>query len=633
MIALVVRYRTAALVATQFALVCVSYVLAFLLRFEWFIPDAYIRTFIATLPWLILFRLSAFAYFRLHRGWWRYVGMRDLFALLKAVLISSLVFAALLVFTGYANGFPRSVLVLDAILTIGLVGGIRFTLRAVRESRRAGRPRRLRRVLIIGAGDAGELLLREMHNNPRLGYVPVGFLDDNELKSGFQIHGVDVLGPTPKLLAVLSTNPADEIIIAIPSATREQMQALVNRCLQTGLPFKIVPAIAGLSDGRIQVSQLRPVRVEDLLGREPVHLDEAQIRGDIGGRRVLITGAGGSIGSELARQIAAFAPSVITLVERSENALFLIEQELRRKHPQLSVRARICDVRDEGDLERIFRDARPELVYHAAAFKHVPMMESHLAHAVHNNVFGTLNVARLVNEHGAKFVLVSTDKAVAPSNVMGATKRLAEKLVLSLNGQRQNHCVIVRFGNVLGSNGSVVPLFKEQIAEGGPVTVTHPDATRYFMTIPEAVQLVLQAAALEEARNRIVMLEMGKPMRIVELARNLIRLSGMEPDVEVPIVFTGLRPGEKLHEQLTSETEETMATSSEKIRLVRTQAPSISAREIEVLWKAVTARDERAILRRLQELVPEYAPQASLMGGVREREDSGSGRELTRSAV
>ncbi|MGH7664859.1 MAG: polysaccharide biosynthesis protein [Gemmatimonadaceae bacterium] len=631
--AVLFRYRKVALAALQILLVCVSYALAFLLRFEWNFPEGYIGMFLATLPWLILFRLLAFAYFRLHRGWWRYVGMRDLVALVKAVTVSSLMFTAALVFLGhYGDGFPRSLVIIDAMLTVGLVGGVRFALRAARESRRPGRPKRTRRALIIGAGDAGELLLREMHNNPRLGYVPVGFLDDDKRKEGFQIHGVDVLGNTRRLSDVLTTTPADEIIIAIPSASRDEMQQLVNRCIETELPFKIVPAIAALSDGRVQVSQLRPVRVEDLLGREPVTLDADLIRADIAGRRVLITGAGGSIGSELARQIAGFSPACITLVERSENALYLVEQELRRRHPELDVRARICDVSDSADLDGAFRDARPQLVYHAAAFKHVPMMENHIRHAVFNNVFGTLHVARAAQGHGAKLVLISTDKAVAPCNVMGATKRLAERLVLSLNTNGDNHFVIVRFGNVLGSNGSVVPLFKEQIADGGPVTVTHPDATRYFMTIPEAVQLVLQAATLQEARNRIAMLEMGQPVKIVDLARNLIRLSGMEPDVEISIVYTGLRSGEKLHEQLTSDTEETLPTRSEKIRLVRTERPSVSARDLEVLQRAVEGRDDRAILRRLQELVPEYSPQTSLLGSVRDRGAESDKRELARTA-
>ncbi|HEU5478783.1 MAG TPA: nucleoside-diphosphate sugar epimerase/dehydratase, partial [Candidatus Tumulicola sp.] len=369
----------------------------------------------------------------------------------------------------------------------------------------------------------------------------------------------------------LETNAADELIIAIPSATREQIQAIVNRCLSTRLPFKILPAIAALS-GRVQMSQVRPVRVEDLLGRDPVDLDSAVVRGAIAGRRVLITGAGGSIGAELARQIATFDPASLTLIERSENALFLIEQELHRKHPQLDVRPAICDICESSDVARLFREARPEIVYHAAAFKHVPMMEAHVCHAVQNNVFGTRNIAEAAAQYGATFVLISTDKAVSPTNIMGATKRLAEQLVLSPADSRAHHFVVVRFGNVLGSNGSVVPLFSEQIADGGPVTVTHPEATRYFMTIPEAVQLVLQASALEEARDRIVMLEMGHPIKIVDLARNLIRLSGLEPDADIPIVFTGLRPGEKLHEQLTSETEETMPTRFEKIRIVKTGA-------------------------------------------------------------
>lgn len=618
-LSLVYRHRRVVVFTTHLVLVVASYLLAFTLRFDRLIPAAYLPLVIRTLGPLLLFRLGAFAVYRLYSGWWRYVGMRDVIALLKAVAISSALFVGYLVFSGEAYAFPRSVLVIDAVLTVMLIGGVRFALRAVRESQR---PRhvgpRPRRVLIVGAGDAGELLLREMHNNPGLGYLPVGFLDDDPRKTGFHIHGIPVLGTTSSTMDVLQRHPADELIIAIPSATRDQVQEIVNRCVATRLPFKILPAIAALS-GRVQLSQVRPVRVEDLLGREPVELDTTRIRAEIAGRRVLITGAGGSIGSELARQVAGYGPATITLLERGENALFLIEQELRRTHPGLSLRPCIADIRERDDLAAIFRDTAPELVYHAAAFKHVPMMEAHVGHAVHNNVFGTRNVAELCAEHGAQLVLISTDKAVSPSNVMGATKRLAEQLVLGLSRQQGRRFVAVRFGNVLGSNGSVVPLFTSQIADGGPVTVTHPEATRYFMTIPEAVQLVLQAAVLEEARDRVVMLEMGQPVKILDLARNLIRLSGLEPDVDIPIVFTGLRPGEKLHEQLTSDAEETLPTRFEKIRIVRTDTEGTSAAELDALWTVVAARDDRAILRRLQELVPEFAPQAALLASVRDR--------------
>ena len=627
------RYRRLMVVTTHLVLVVASYWLAFVLRFDRMIPRAYWSLFVTTLGPLLVFRLGAFAFFRLYSGWWRYVGISDMVALVKAIAISSALFTALLVFTGQAYQYPRSVIVIDAVFTLFFIGGVRFALRALRENRRpaTGGPR-LRRVVIIGAGDAGELLLREMHNNRGLGYVPIGFVDDDIRKTGFHIHGVPVLGTTESLGRLLETNAADELIIAIPSATREQIQAIVNRCLSTRLPFKILPAIAALS-GRVQMSQVRPVRVEDLLGRDPVDLDSAVVRGAIAGRRVLITGAGGSIGAELARQIATFDPASLTLIERSENALFLIEQELHRKHPQLDVRPAICDICESSDVARLFREARPEIVYHAAAFKHVPMMEAHVCHAVQNNVFGTRNIAEAAAQYGATFVLISTDKAVSPTNIMGATKRLAEQLVLSPADSRAHHFVVVRFGNVLGSNGSVVPLFSEQIADGGPVTVTHPEATRYFMTIPEAVQLVLQASALEEARDRIVMLEMGHPIKIVDLARNLIRLSGLEPDADIPIVFTGLRPGEKLHEQLTSETEETMPTSFEKIRIVKTGASRSLDHQLGHLWDLVVARDERGIVRKLQELVPEFSPQAALIARLRERSSSPSEpRQFTKGA-
>ncbi|HEY9514070.1 MAG TPA: nucleoside-diphosphate sugar epimerase/dehydratase [Gemmatimonadaceae bacterium] len=626
------RHRRVLVIASHIALVITSYVLAFVLRFDGEIPAAYMPLFWTTLAPLIALRAGGFVYCRLYRGWWSYVGIREMVALLKAVAISSVLFAAFVLLSGNAQGYPRSVIVIDALLMLVLMGGARFGLRAVRESRRSkkGGPQP-RRVIIIGAGDAGELLLREMHNNPLLGYMPVGFVDDDPHKTGFYIHGVAVLGSTAALAEILRANPADELIIAIPSASREHIQSIVDRCLALKLPFKILPAIAALS-GHVRISHVRPVRVEDLLGRDPVDLDTSLIRADIAGRRVLITGAGGSIGSELARQVASYGPASITLLELGESVLFLIEQELRRAHPALEVVPVICDIRDEQDIARVFREQRPELVYHAAAFKHVPMMEAHVAHAVHNNVFGTRNVAVAAAEYGAKFVLISTDKAVSPSNVMGATKRLAEQLVLSLDPAPSHHFVAVRFGNVLGSNGSVVPLFTQQIAEGGPVTVTHPDATRYFMTIPEAVQLVLQASVLDEARNSIVMLEMGEPVKIISLAKNLIRLSGLEPEIDIPIIFTGLRPGEKLHEQLTSETEETLPTRYDKIRIVHTDAPRPLDLALEHLWTAVVARDERAVLRRLQDLVPEFAPQAALLASVRDRTPAAQTRRASLTA-
>jgi FlaA1/EpsC-like NDP-sugar epimerase len=616
---IILRHRLLVLVALHLILVTVSYTLAFLLRFEGAVPEPFVGAYAMTLPWIVAFRLLAFSSFQVYRGSWRYVGMRDLQLLLKAVGASTLMFAAFLLFTARDQAYPRSVPIIDAILTVMLIGGVRFSLRAVRERSKPTPVARTRRVLIIGAGDAGELLLREMYSNPRLGFTPVGFVDDDPHKTGTQIHGVQVLGTTDKLLDVLKVREADELIIAIPSASRPQIQALVNRCLASGLPFKIVPAIAALSEGAVHMRQVRPVRVEDLLGRDPVNLDETTIRRDISERNVIITGAGGSIGSELARQVASYGPAKLGLLERGENSLYLIEQELRRKYPDVNIVPMLCDVSNQREVQTAFRAIRPDVVYHAAAYKHVPLMESHLLAAVRNNVFGSHIVVTASTEYGAKLVLISTDKAVSPSNVMGATKRLAEKILLTHAAHEHNPFVAVRFGNVLGSNGSVVPLFTEQIADGGPVTVTHPDATRYFMTIPEAVQLVLQASVLDEARNHIVMLEMGEPVKILDLARNLIRLSGLEPDVDIPIVFTGLRPGEKMHEQLMSESEETMPTRYEKIRVVRTDTPPSLDAGLAQLRTVVENRDERATLKMLQELVPEFAPQAELLSRLRDR--------------
>ena len=611
------RYRVPLLVTAHAVLVTCSYILAYLLRFDWVIPEAYVNVMLITLPVIVGVRLGAFSWFQLYRTSWRYVGMRDLQQITKAILAGSVLFAAVMQVWRSEPLIPRSVYYVEAMLALFLIGGVRFGLRAALERRREARVVRQHRVVIVGAGDAGELLLREMFSNPRLGYQPVAFVDDDLRKVGTRIHGVDVAGTIADLPAITSRMRADEIVIAIPSVNRRQMEEIVNRCLQTRLPVKTVPSIATITDGAFHMKQLRPVRLEDLLGRAPVNLEVTRLRADITGRRVIITGAGGSIGSELARQVAEFQPGRLVLLERSENGLYMIEQELRRKHPEITLIPLICDVSATVDVQRIWGEEPPDLVYHAAAFKHVPLMESHLLPAIENNVFGTLAIAAETARHGAKLVLISTDKAVAPSNVMGATKRLAETIVLQLATRHNAHFVAVRFGNVLGSAGSVVPLFTQQIADGGPVTVTHADATRYFMTIPEAVQLVLEASVLEEARDRIVMLEMGEPVKIIDLARNLIRLSGLEPEVDIPITYTGLRPGEKLHEQLLSETEATAPTRFDKIRIVQTRPTGPLDERLQQLREMVGARDERGALRMLQELVPEFTPQAELIARLR----------------
>jgi FlaA1/EpsC-like NDP-sugar epimerase len=603
--------RRPVIFALHFALIPLGYLIAFTLRFDIPVPDQYWALALRTVPYLLAIRLLSFAVFGLYRGWWRHVGMKDLVALVQAVSVSTVAFIALLFFTQQLQGFPRSVLILDWLVAICIFGGARFCVRAIREARSgmSGVERRGTPALIIGAGEAAERLLRQVWQGGT-GLRPLGMVDDDRFKHGMRLHGVPILGGTDDLPRLLRRYEPKLIVIAIPSATREAMKRLVDVCMATGVEFKIVPPLRELLDGRARLSQLRKVEVEDLLGRDAIELDLEMVRRDVEGRVVLITGAAGSIGSELARQIAGFHPKKLLLLEQAERPLYFADLEIRGHYPELEVVPIVADVADQPRLDGIFARHRPDCVFHAAAYKHVPLMESNVVEAVRNNVFGTLYVGECAARHGTrKFVLISTDKAVRPSSVMGATKRVAERIVLGAlaRAARGTDFRAVRFGNVLGSDGSVIPLFRKQLARGGPLTVTHPDVTRYFMTIPEAVQLVLQAAAVPEAAGHISMLEMGEPVRIVELAENLIRLSGLEPYKDVPIVFNGLRPGEKLYEELMSEVEATMPTVVEKVRVVQTDEPNgqALAEGVDRLGAAVAVGDAGELLAALCALVPE----------------------------
>jgi FlaA1/EpsC-like NDP-sugar epimerase len=505
----------------------------------------------------------------------------------------------------------RSVLALDWFMFIFLAGGIRFAIRCVREGQFPLQSGNGRRTLVIGAGEAAERLLRQSFHDGRRGMHFLGLLDDNAASHGRSLHGVRVLGDTSRLSELAKKHRAELVVIAIPSATGEQIRRIVTACETTGLDFKKLPSLQELLEGSVQAGQLRDVEVEDLLGRKPVYLDLACVEHDLAGQTVLVTGGAGSIGSELARQVAGFSPIRLILLEQAESPLYFVHLELSKNYPGLEVIPIIGDVIDAKRVDAVFAQYHPDYVFHAAAYKHVPMMESNVGEAVTNNVLGTLRVAEAAARYGArKFVLISTDKAVNPSSVMGTTKRLAERIVLgwpALRGKRTDFRA-VRFGNVLGSDGSVVPLFRKQLASGGPLTVTHPDVRRYFMSVPEAVQLVLQASALPDVAGRIAMLDMGQPIRIVDLAEQLIRLSGLIPHRDVHITFTGLRPGEKLDEELTSMMESSIPTNVEKIRIVETNemrgAPLESG--LQSLFTAVATGAQSSILRELRKLVPEY---------------------------
>ncbi len=609
------------IIGIDLVLVCTAYVAAYLIRFEGSIPPEQMELLVLTLPGIVLLKIAVFAWIGLYRGMWRYTSISDLINIIAATVISAGAIALTLVLIRRFEGFSRSVLILDALNTLMLVGGIRLLIRVyIQKSIPASffnltyfpffnpdREKRTR-LLIVGAGDAAEKMLREIQDNPRLKYIPVGFLDDDARKRGRSIHGVPVLGTIDEIGEI--PVQFDEILIAIPSANGDEMRRLVEICDRTGKRFRTIPKIGELIEGRISVSAIREVRLEDLVGRQEVRLDPESISRFLCGKRILVTGAGGSIGSELVRQISRFQPQAVGLLDFSELNLFQVEQEFERRLRSLPTQSFLADVRDRDALNRVLSEFRPHIIFHAAAYKHVPMQENHPREAVLNNILGTRNLVDLALEMEVEsFVLVSTDKAVRPTNVMGATKRVAELFVESMNGRQDTRFVAVRFGNVLSSSGSAIPIFQAQIAQGGPVTVTHPDITRYFMSIPEAAQLILQAGAMGKG-GEILILNMGKPIRIVDLARDLIRLHGLEPEKDIAIEFTGLRPGEKLYEELITSGEGIVPTGHEKIMVLRGKTHDTAAllAQIESLLAIARRGNCEAIKKKLQEIVPEYNP-------------------------
>jgi FlaA1/EpsC-like NDP-sugar epimerase len=526
------------------------------------------------------------------------------------VLASILVFVVIYLVDPVEKArLPRSVFVTDLLLLLALVTGVRLLARTLMERPgRKGIVARGKEVLVVGAGDAGQLILREIQKNPALGYTPIGLVDDDPRKRNMRLHGVRVFGSTADLPALLADNRPDEVIIAIPSAAGETRQRIVNSCRDAGVPVKTLPAVHELISGDLNLArQLREVEVEDVLGREAVQLDLASIASYLNGEIVLVTGAGGSIGSELCRQIAAMGADRIVLVDHGENALVDIARELGRERNYTSTVSVLADAKDRAQMRRLFKRFRPGVVFHAAAYKHVPLMEENPLESVRNNVFSTAVMADVASELGAKrFVLVSTDKAVNPKNVLGQTKALCEWIIEAAAAREQNgtRFISVRFGNVLGSSGSVIPLFRRQIARGGPVTVTHPEMTRYFMTIPEAVQLIIQAGAIGESGD-VYVLDMGTPVRILDLAQNMIRLSGKEPERDIVIEFIGARPGEKLHEELWGDGENAVPTTHSKILRCATQPVDAAWLEEELadLERIVEAGETVELVSRLAAIV------------------------------
>jgi FlaA1/EpsC-like NDP-sugar epimerase len=600
---------------TQFGIFVFSVFAAFLLRFDFSVPREQYGHLGTALVVLVIIKVIVFRLAKLDRGLWRYISVIDVVRVGVGNLIASLIACAVILAIS-SPGFPRSLYAIDFLLCLLATVGLRFTVRLIQEatSRTLLRDANVRNALIYGAGESGTALLREIRNNAKLPYKVVGFVDDEKDKRDLRVAGMKVLGSGDDLESLVKRYDIEIILIAIPSASGVEMTRILEMCHTAGIECKTVPGLGEIIENHGLVGQIREVAVEDLLGRNPIRLEEDQIRASLEGKVVLVTGAAGSIGSEICRQIARFRPAGIVGFDNAESPLFDIDQEMRQAFPEINFFAEIGSIQNRGRLDEVLRQYQPLVVYHAAAYKHVPLMESHVFEAIENNVFGTYNVAVAAAEHGVEdMLMISSDKAVRPTNVMGATKRVAELILLALQNGRTKY-VAVRFGNVLGSNGSVIPIFKKQIASGGPITVTHPDMRRFFMTIPEACQLVLQASAIGEG-GQICVLDMGHPVKIVDLARNLILLSGLKPDKDIKIEFSGMRPGEKLYEELSTLLEDTIPTEHEKIRIfVGNGLPEEDMITwLESLRNICESRDAGRLVVALKEIVQDYSPSTELL--------------------
>lgn len=580
-------------------------VLALMIRFEGVLPDGELAILMGWLPWFVAISLVVFYAYGMYHRIWHYARVRDLVAIVGAVSLSVAIVFVLDIFTGMR--IPRSIYVLSWMLSIGSVGMSRLAFKINWDNLSDGFDGGVQKkqVLIVGAGDAGAMMMREIEQNDAATMNIVGFIDDDMRKQGSRLSGFPVLGTSDDIVAVSKEKCVDEIIIAMPSVSGSVIRKLADTCRLTGCQVKIMPSLLEMTDEHINVRKLRNINIEDLLRRDPIHLDFEKITSYIAGKTVLITGAGGSIGSEISRQISRVGAREIILLGRGENSIYEIYQELKVKFPDQLYRTVIANITDAQRMEEVFARYQPQVVFHAAAHKHVPLMEIQPAEAVHNNVFGTRNVAELADRFSSEiFVLISTDKAVNPTSVMGATKRCAELVLQEINQHSSTKFVTVRFGNVLGSRGSVVPLFEKQIAAGGPVTITHPEMTRFFMTIPEAVQLVLQAGSQAEG-GEVFLFDMGKPVKIKDMAYDLIQLHGLKPDKDIKLVYTGLRPGEKLYEELLTSEEGTTSTRHEKIfkaRINPLDAEELS-RDLRILAES---RDTLTILKTIKRMIPTY---------------------------
>ena len=629
----IVKWRRLGLAATDALAVALALLAAYYLRFEFTLYNFAQRQYVLVVGIFILVRLLVYWAFRLYRGVLRYAGLGEMLAITGATIVGSVILFGLNLlyerlpvsnllaeplasyFSGIDPRVPMAVVVFEGVLSLLGVAAVRFSRRIliyqvlnIAEESGAQRPRRL---LIVGAGDLAETALRQINASPNRAWKPVAMIDDDAEKQGLRIHGVTVEGGLSSISRTIRKHQVEEVLIAVRDISPERLRAIVSACTDANVRFQILPSVQDVMSGRVSLNQIRPVEIEDLLGRDPVRLTLDNNNNYVRGKMIMITGAGGSIGSELCRQLLTLQPKGIVMFGHGENSIYEITQELKRTVDGELIHPVIGDIRDEAKLRSVVQRHRPNIFFHAAAHKHVPLMEAHPEEAVKNNVIGTRNVAKLADESGAeRFILISSDKAVRPTNVMGATKRLAEMIVFGMAKTSTTQFMAVRFGNVLGSRGSVVPLFRRQIAAGGPVTITSPDITRYFMTIPEAVSLVIQAGSLNQQRH-LFLLDMGQPVRIVDLARNLIRLSGFEPDKEIKIEFTGLRPGEKLKEELLTAGENVKSTDIGKIFV--TQPEDVDqeklARQLAELELMAMENNGEAIKAKLPDLVPDYGPE------------------------
>ncbi len=601
--------------------VFIASILALLVRFDFHlsgIPAQYLDEVWRSLPYLMSVTLAVFWFLRLYSSLWSYAGALEMMYIVSACILDTFLAIAVILVRNWGDLFPvpRSFYILYGIFLMLLIMGCRYSYRGLRSLKIMYKNGTYRRnVLIIGAGDAGNQLIKEINNSSYVKKKVVGVIDDDNAKIGNYIHGAKVVGDRSSILDKAQELHVHEIIVAMPSASPKQIKGILDICKETGCELKRLPGMYQLVNGEVSISKLKDVDVNDLLGREPVSVDLSSIMGYVSGKRVMVTGGGGSIGSELCRQIAGHEPSQLIIVDIYENTTYDIQNELRMNFPELELIVLIASVRNTNRMECIFRAYRPEIIYHAAAHKHVPLMEDSPNEAIKNNVLGTWKMVQAADRFQVKrFVLISTDKAVNPTNIMGASKRICEMIIQTYNKRSQTEYVAVRFGNVLGSNGSVIPLFRRQIEQGGPVTVTHPEIVRYFMTIPEAVSLVLQAGAYARG-GEIFILDMGEPVRILDLARNLILLSGHRPDDDIPIVFTGLRPGEKLYEEMLMREEGMQETANKLIHIGRPieMDEEKFIKQLEELKNYVVTEPDD-IREWVKQIVPTYHPEEGARG-------------------